>query len=234
MRPEIVDASLHSSVLWNKCKVLKLTKNMRLSSENNSAELKDMREFAEWILKIGEGKINEPNDGEADLYSSETLNTLKVPGFPKHVLSLKPGVLIMLLRNIDQTQGLCNGTRLQVERLGDHTIKARIITRHSFGKLTYIPRMIVAPCDNKIAVKFQRRQFLVAVCYAMIINKSQGQSLSNVGLYLRKLGFTHGKLYVAVSRVTTKKGLKVIILDNDGNDSNTTKNVVYKEVLRSI
>ncbi|XP_071740565.1 uncharacterized protein [Rutidosis leptorrhynchoides] len=178
---------------------------------------------------------DEDNDIFAQqLYSPEILNGLTVLGVPNHRLALKVGVPIMLLRNIDQSKGLCNGTRLQVERLAEHTIEARIITGHSFGNLTYIPRMIIAPTDKKIVVKFQRRQFPVSVCFAMTINKSQGQSLSNVGLYLRKPVFTHGQLYVAVSRFTTKKGLKVVILDEDGNDSKTTKNVVYKEVLRRI
>ncbi|XP_071714377.1 ATP-dependent DNA helicase PIF1-like [Rutidosis leptorrhynchoides] len=135
---------------------------------------------------------------------------------------------------MDQSKGLCNGTRLLVERIGDHTIEARIITGHFFGNLTYISRMVIAPKDRKIAVKFQRRQFSITVCFAMTINKSQGQSLSNVGLYLRKPVFSHGQLYVAVSRVTSKKELKVIILDDKGNDTNTTKNVVYKEVLHSM
>jgi len=32
--------------------------------------------------------------------------------------------------------------------------------------------------------KFQRRQFPISLCFAMTINKSQGQTLSRVGLYL--------------------------------------------------
>ncbi|XP_071738385.1 uncharacterized protein [Rutidosis leptorrhynchoides] len=312
-RSEIVHASLHSSYLWSKCQVLKLTKNMRLRCDTNNIDREEIAEFADWVLKIGEGKINDPNDGEADvdfpddvllktdsnpvesiinstypslsenivdpkffqdrailattneevesinehilsslsgeeriyyssdslspdedddifaqqLYSPETLNGLKVPGVPNHKLALKVGVPIMLLRNIDQSKGLCNGTRLQVERLAEHTIEARIITGHSFGNLTYIARMVVEPSDKKIAVKFRRRQFPVSVCFSMTINKSQGQSLANVGLFLRKPVFTHGQLYVAVSRVTTKKGLKVVILDNDGKDSKITKNAMY-------
>ncbi|XP_071699544.1 uncharacterized protein [Rutidosis leptorrhynchoides] len=178
---------------------------------------------------------DEENDTFAQQpYSPEILNGLKVPGVPNHKLVLKRGVPIMLLCNMDQSKGLCNGTRLLVERLGEHTIEARIITGHYFGSLTYIARMMIAPTDKKIAVKFQRRQFPIAVCFAMTINKSQGQSLSNVGLYLRKPVFTHGQLYLAVSSVTNKNGLKVIILDEKGKDSTTTKNVVYKEVLRSI
>ncbi|XP_071740370.1 uncharacterized protein [Rutidosis leptorrhynchoides] len=140
----------------------------------------------------------------------------------------------MLLCNVDQSKGLCNGTRLIVTNLYDNNIEARIITGHCFGDLAYLPRMIVEPTDKTIATKFRRRQFPVTVCFAMTINKSQGQSLTNVGLYLRKPVFTHGQLYVAVSRVTSKKGLKVLILDKEGRSSNTTKNVVYKEVLQNI
>jgi len=68
----------------------------------------------------------------------------------------------------------------------------------------------------------------------MTINKSQGQTLSRVGLYLPQPVFTHGQLYVAISRVKTKKGLKILILDEDGNVTNTTKNVVYKEIFETL
>jgi len=64
----------------------------------------------------------------------------------------------------------------------------------------------------------------------MTINKSQGQSVSKIGLYLPRPIFTHGQLYVVVSRVKRKTGLKILILDEDGNVLDNTKNVVYKEI----
>jgi ATP-dependent exoDNAse (exonuclease V) alpha subunit len=68
----------------------------------------------------------------------------------------------------------------------------------------------------------------------MTINKSQGQSLDCVGLYLPKPVFSHGQFYVAISRVKTKKGLKILILDENNKPTNTTTNVVFKEVFQNI
>ncbi|GJU60943.1 ATP-dependent DNA helicase PIF1-like protein [Tanacetum coccineum] len=76
--------------------------------------------------------------------------------------------------------------------------------------------------NKRLPLKIVRKQFPLSVSFAMTINKSQGQSLSNVGLYLPRPVFTHGQLYVVVSRVTSKKGLKVVVCDKDGNLSKRT------------
>lgn len=63
-RADIVMASLSSSYLWKHCKVLELTKNMRLFSEPDGQEVQEIKKFSKWILDVGDGKINEPNTGE--------------------------------------------------------------------------------------------------------------------------------------------------------------------------
>ncbi|KAL7604616.1 hypothetical protein Lser_V15G16322 [Lactuca serriola] len=139
------------------------------------------------------------------VYSLDVLNAFKAFGIPNHKLTLKTGVPVMLLRNIDQNKGLCNGTRLQIVRFGKHVIEAQIIADRFFNETTYIPRMKLTPFDKRIHFLFQRRQFPVDVCFAMNINKSQRQALSIVELYLRRHVCTHGQLYVVVSFVASKK-----------------------------
>ncbi|KAM0826903.1 hypothetical protein ACQ4PT_068551 [Festuca glaucescens] len=66
---------------------------------------------------------------DADLlYSPEFLHGIELSNFPHHRISLKIGVPIMLLRNINQSIGLCNGTRLMVTRLGEWVLEAEIMT----------------------------------------------------------------------------------------------------------
>ncbi len=62
----------------------------------------------------------------------------------------------------------------------------------------------------------------------MIINKSLGQTLNNVGVHLLSPVFSHGQLYVAISRVTSSANIK--IFSGPGLDG-YMENVVYREVL---
>ena len=102
------------------------------------------------------------------------------------------------------------------------------------GMVAAIPRMNIIPSDKKMPFQLNMRQFPISICFAMTINKSQGQTLSKVGLFLERPVFSHGQLYVVVSRVKSKKGLKVLCCDSDGNHCNHTTNVVYKEVLNHL
>ena len=139
---------------------------------------------------------------------------------------------VMLLRNLNQMDGLCNGTRLIITKLFDRLIEAEILTGNNIGKKVYIPRIISTANEHKWPFTFKRRQFPIKPCYAMTINKSQGQSLNQVGVYLPDSVFTHGQLYVAISRATSHSCLKFLIQNTEDIPNNYTKNIVFKDVLQ--
>ncbi|GLU17463.1 hypothetical protein SLE2022_338290 [Rubroshorea leprosula] len=170
-------------------------------------------------------------------YAEEYLNSLEFAGLPSHELRLKVGAPIMLMRNLKQNAGLCNGTRLIITRLATKVIEAVILTGSHVGNLVNIPRISLKPENVTLPFVLKRRQFPVRVCYAMTINKSQGQTLKKVGIYLPQPVFTHGQLYVALSRVQERSGLKIVIDNSNVPQSpgwNYTKNIVYKEIFHSM
>ncbi|KAK1393273.1 ATP-dependent DNA helicase [Heracleum sosnowskyi] len=113
-------------------------------------------------------------------------------------------------------------------------LKCEVISGSYKGTRHFIPRMELCPTETRLPFKLCRKQMPLQICYAMTINKAQGQSLQTVGLFLPKSVFTHGQLYVAVSRVTSPQGLKFFIADLMGTPTNITQNVVYKEVFYNV
>ncbi|KAJ5751269.1 hypothetical protein N7533_008297 [Penicillium manginii] len=158
----------------------------------------------------------------------EYLNSINMPGLPPSKLALRVGAPIMLIRNLRQEDGLCNGTRLIITGIYHWNITARIIAGDRKGVEHTIPRIPLETTDGQLSFTLRRVQFPIRLCFAMTINKSQGQSLKQVGVDLRVPAFSHGQLYVALSRVTDVA--KLSILHAEGSD--TTENIVFREVLQ--
>ena len=115
---------------------------------------------------------------------TEYLNTISISGMPLHKTMLKIGCPIILLRNLDYSAGLCNGTRLIIMRMAEQVIEAKILTGSHAGETVFIPRISLDSNQSSTKLHFtlRRRQFPIHLAFAMTFNKSQGQSLNVVGL----------------------------------------------------
>merc|ERR1712105_520658 len=86
--------------------------------------------------------------------------------------------------------------------------------------------------DPKLyAFEWSRHQFPIIIAFSTTINKAQGQTLKNVGVWLRSPVFTHGQLYVASSRTGDPDALKFAVMQQTGEPLFATANVIFKEVL---
>ncbi len=170
------------------------------------------------------------------IYPTEFLNKLSFSSVPPHELHLQKGCPIILLRNM--TSGLANGTRLIVIQFMQHVIEAEVAVGPAKGQRVFIPWLSITPSDiERMPFTLRRRQFPVCPAFAMTINKAQGQTLKMVGIFMPKRVFTHGHLYVAMSRIGCPEGVKLLVTDGwedaheDAPAGVYTRNVVYTEVL---
>ena len=181
------------------------------------------------VLTSSDQVIN-PDDHQR--FNVEYLNSLAPSGLPSHRLFIKPGMPLMLMRNLNPKMGLCNGTRLIFNKIHkNHLLECKIVGGEHRNRLVLIPRITLQPKEREFPFEWNRRQFPVRVAFAMTINKSQGQTLQNVGVWLNDTCFAHGQLYVAMSRVGSPSDIKFAIRHIDNFAGNFTSNVVYKEVL---
>ena len=131
----------------------------------------------------------------------------------------------MLLRNLSSS--LVNGTRMVVRGLYEKTIECEVMIGTSKGLRVFVPRIPMVDTSGEFPWVMTRVQYPVRVCFAMSFHKGQGQSLSRVGLYINRPIFTHGMLYVGLSRGVDMDQVKVFLADS----KKYADNVVFYEML---
>ncbi|XP_024977121.1 uncharacterized protein LOC112514752 [Cynara cardunculus var. scolymus] len=158
--------------------------------------------------------LDEAEDDKNNIYPMDFLNSLTVGRLPPNYLRLKIGCPIILL----PSNGLCNSSVL--------------ICRCPIILLPSNPLCLFE--DNVFSIKLKRKQFPIRLSFSMTINKAQGQTNLNVGVYLPKSVFSHGQLYVALSRGISRGNIKVLVkyVKKNYRVEVYTSNVGYQEVLR--
>jgi len=174
------------------------------------------------------------DDDSRNNYPLDFLNSITPNGLPPHELKVKKNCPVILLRNLDPHNGLCNGTRLVVRGFQNNSIDAEIVNGQHAGKRVFIPRIPMSPSEDlTLPFKFKRKQFPIRLSFAMTINKAQGQTIPNVGIYLPEPVFSHGQLYVSLSRGVSRESTWLLAKRNMNIDptGKSTKNIVYRDVL---
>ena len=114
--------------------------------------------------------IDTTEEGGAD-YPPEFLNTCELSGIPPHSLALKPGCLVILLRNIDQRAGHCNGTKYVVVNIKPHVLELRSVDTYNRGATILLPRIISISKTKTLPFTLRRKQFPVKLAYGITANK---------------------------------------------------------------
>ena len=114
-------------------------------------------------------------DDPSSAFTTDFLHRQTLTGMPPHILKLKIGAVVMLMRNLDATRGLSNGVRLIVTRIvRNRYLKCTIISgaQKFIGSQVLIPRIKIV-ANSRLPFTWFRLQFPVKLSYCMTINKSQ-------------------------------------------------------------
>ena len=133
-------------------------------------------------------------DDEAITYPVEFLNSLNPSSLPQPNVKLKIGAPIIILRNLDSPNAM-NDTRCIITQLIGNIVEAIVFCGPYKEERLLISQIPLIPSSTELPFEFKRLQIPVKLCFAMTVNKSQGQTFTSVEVDGRKHCFSHGMLY---------------------------------------
>jgi ATP-dependent DNA helicase PIF1 len=140
---------------------------------------------------------------DRDAFPPDYVQSLAMNGAPPWMLQFKPGAKYMCIRNLDPVRGIINGTMMKLLSVGRNMIQVQILTGKSAGSCDFLTRSVFTITSEASGLPFTilRSQFPIIPAYCLSVHKAQGQTLDTVGVVFESDPFTHGQLYVALSRV---------------------------------
>ncbi|KAK7323502.1 hypothetical protein VNO77_26978 [Canavalia gladiata] len=210
-RQDVVTATINSSYLWRYCEVLTLTKNMRLQARCIPSQENDLNNFSKWILSIGDDNDDNIDVNIPDEFliheGDDPIASIVHQTYPNYLANATDPTFF-------QNRAILAPTNDVVNIIND-----------------YMLHLTPGECRKYLSFDSPSNMNEHSVQINDIHTSKFLNTINCSGLPNHELNL---KLYVAVSRVTQKKGLKLLITDKRGNLHNRKSNVVYKEVFRNV
>ena len=183
-------------------------------------------------------EVDDVNGFLKRMMNTHILNTFRKNGIPDHELTMKVDDVCLITRAINGL-GLATNSRVRIGAIHLYCIEVTTLSENHERHIR-IPRICFKfrlPYGQ--SYQLTRMQFPLRLAYAMTINKSQSQTLHKVLLDITAPPFSHGQLYVALSRVRNCHMISVYVSHDQLKPSTTSPtrmvpgitNIVYQEVL---
>ena len=188
--------------------------------------------------------IDDPHGILRRMISESVLERFQRPGVPYHKLYLKKNDICMVMRTLIRKEGLTKNLRVKILDIQPYMIRVCTLnpTNRKFYNIPRIRFSVTLPYGRSVSM--DRKQFPLRLAYSITYNKSQGQEFQQVLVDIRNNPFTHGHLYVALSRIRIASTIRLFtmpatlpLLFSDDPTSTTEEfftdppvvtNVVYK------
>jgi len=230
---EFFEAQCYQSLSVSK---IELDEVLRQSNEEFINNLNIIREggkseyFRKFVSSIpNNGVVLAPHNTTVDRYNNDGLAAIKLPEITftanitgnvkadefnlQQIIKVKNGAKIMYLANSKEND-LINGTLgIFVSHNNCHYIRVNnvdfALKKMLFTKKEYVLNSKKNDLELKEIGSIE--QYPIKLAYALSIHKAQGLTFDEVTLDLTRPCFQKGQMYVALSRVTTPEGLKIIV-----------------------
>jgi ATP-dependent DNA helicase PIF1 len=187
----------------------KVQKDATLPKKDSTVILTTTNSLANMINQDRLSKL----PGKEITYEAMATGKFEESAYPTDTsLKLKKGAQVILIKN-DPAKQWVNGTLAKVVALSDDSIVVDIDGRTcdvpivKWQKIEYSYNEDEDKIEDEVVGDFA--QYPIKLAWAITIHKSQGQTFDKVIIDLGNGAFTHGQLYVALSRCTCLDGIRL-------------------------